>query len=150
MSTRMKVNFEVTTQEEIKAVMAALNIDREIREVKIVENAEPKKTEVSISQDLKKRSDIAAIKSAYYAAKEKEKTERVSKQIAEAQERMDPEETKPKKSSGRNPGRRKKDLPMDEVIRLHEEEKMTFNELGERFGCSGWTVRMKYHEAKGE
>lgn len=144
MSTRMKVIIEVTTQEEIKAVMNALNITDE---VEITEKVEKKET---IVEDLKKRKDIAAIKGAYYAAREKEKSERVSKQIAEAQERMDPEETKPKKSSGRNPGRRKKDLPMDEVIRLHEEEKMTFNELGERFGCSGWTVRMKYHAAKGE
>ena len=77
-------------------------------------------------------------------------SERVSKQIAEAQQRMDPEEPKPEKGSGRNPGRKKKNLPMDEVIRLHDEEHMTFEQLGKRYGCTGWTVRMKYHEAKGD
>lgn len=144
MSTRMKVIIEVTTQEEIKAVMNALNITDE---VEITEKVEKKET---IVEDLKKRKDIADIKAAYYAAKEKEKSERVSKQITEAQQRMDPEEPKPQKGSGRNPGRKKKILPMDEVIRLHDEEHMTFEQLGKRYGCTGWTVRMKYHEAKGD
>ena len=143
MSTRMKVIIEVTTQEEIKAVMNALNITNEVEIKKKVEKKE------NIVEDLKKRKDIADIKAAYYAAKEKEKSERVSKQIAEAQQRMDPEEPKPEKGSGRNPGRKKKDLPMDEIIRLHEKEKMTFNQLGERYGCSGWTIRMRYNETKG-
>ena len=59
MSTRMKVIIEVTTQEEIKAVMNALNITDK---VEIEEKAEKKETIVG---DLKKRKDIADIKAAY-------------------------------------------------------------------------------------
>ena len=55
MSTRMKVIIEVTTQEEIKAVMNALNITDE---VEITEKVEKKET---IVEDLKKRKDIADI-----------------------------------------------------------------------------------------
>lgn len=140
----MKITIEATPQELKETFGSPGEMMIEPGRLHIKKTAEvdiPAETELKIKHETPKKprtakaeADIAAIKSAYYAKK-------ADKKPAEQKQNQ------PKRAAG---GRKRVNLDMKEVIRLHEEEKCTFNQIGEMFGCSGWTVRDKYIKAKGE
>ena len=123
MSMRMKVILEVTSQEQIKAIMDVLDIKKDELIVKKTEEYKapemmPLLTEKSKEQ--RRKEDIAEIKAAY----------------AEKRKR----------------GRPKKELPPldnNEIVRMVDEEGKTFSEIGRIFGVSYKTISNRYWTTKG-
>ena len=123
MSMRMKVILEVTSQEQIKAIMDVLDIKKDELIVKKTEEykaPEMKPLLPEKSKEQRRKEDIAEIKAAY----------------AEKRKR----------------GRPKKELPPldnNEIVRMVDEEGKTFSEIGRIFGVSYKTISNRYWTTKG-
>lgn len=123
MSMRMKVILEVTSQEQIKAIMDVLDIKKD--ELIVKKTEEYKAPEMmpllpEKSKEQRRKEDIAEIKAAY----------------AEKRKR----------------GRPKKELPPidnNEIVRMVDEEGKTFSEIGRIFGVSYKTISNRYWTTKG-
>ena len=123
MSMRMKVILEVTSQEQIKAIMYVLDIKKD--ELIVKKTEEYKAPEMmpllpEKSKEQRRKEDIAEIKAAY----------------AEKRKR----------------GRPKKELPPidnNEIVRMVDEEGKTFSEIGRIFGVSYKTISNRYWTTKG-
>ena len=154
MGMRMKVILEVTSQEQIKAIMDVLDIKKDVQIIQKTEEykaPEMRPLYPETSKELKKKEDIADIKAAYYANKAKKKEEKISEQIAEAQQRMDPEkaltEAAGKKKRGRPKGSSWQQSA-EKIVRAVDEDGKSFSQIGREMGCSYKTISTIYNRAK--
>lgn len=154
MGMRMKVILEVTTQEQIKAIMDVLDIKKQ--DVEVVKKETYKAPDIKPlypekAKEAKKREDIADIKAAYYANKAKKKEEKISEQIAEAQQRMDPEEALTEAAGKKKRGRPKGSSwqqSAEKIVRAVDEDGKSFSQIGREMGCSYKTISTIYNRAK--
>lgn len=149
MSLRMKVILEVTSQEQIKAIMDVLDIQKE--NVEIVEKKPYKAPDVKplypeVSKETRKKEDIAELKAAYYDNRAKRKDAQVKEQIAEAEQRMDPEAVG-KKKRGRPKGSSWYQSA-EKIVKAVDEDGKSFSQIGREMGCSYKTISAIYNKAK--
>lgn len=154
MGMRMKVILEVTSQEQIKAIMDVLDIQKDVQIIQKTEEykaPEMKPLYPETSKELKKKEDIADLKAAYYENRAKSKEKRQEEERKAAQERMDPEEALTEAAGKKKRGRPKGSSwqqSAEKIVRAVDEDGKSFSQIGREMGCSYKTISTIYNRAK--
>ena len=103
------------------------------------------------TREQRKKEDIDELKAAYREARAKKKEEKISEQIAEAQQRMDPEEALTEAAGKKKRGRPKGSSwqqSAENIVKAVDEEGKSFSQIGREMGCSYKTISNIYYRAK--